>query len=251
MKKNNDFTIVIPARFGSTRLPGKVLSDLNGKTLLERVYDKAVLANPKQIIIATDHKEVFDVASKFCNLVVLTPESLNSGTERIASVVEQLNLAPDEIIVNVQGDEPFINPDFIKLVADNLAKETKADITTLAHYIEDDVENHVHNPNTVKVVLDKNNFALYFSRAPIAYSKDYSYKYLRHIGLYCYRSGFVKKYISSAKADIELSESLEQLRALWHGFKIHVGIVEKANNIFLDINTKEDLDKVRAHFNLL
>ena len=248
MKKNNDFTIVIPARYGSTRLPGKVLADLNGKTLLERVYDRAVLANPRQIIIATDNKKVFDEAVKFCDFVVLTDENLNSGTERIAAVVDQLNLESNEIIVNVQGDEPFITPEFIKLVANNLAEEEKADITTLAHYIENEIEHHVNNPNTVKVVVDKNNFALYFSRAPIAYSKEYSYKYLRHIGVYCYRAGFVRKYISSSKADIELSESLEQLRALWHGFKIHVDIVDKANNIFLDVNTKDDLEKVKTYF---
>ena len=248
MRKNNKksqvkFTIVIPARYASSRLPGKVLCDLNGKTLLERVYDQAKLAKPDKIIIATDHQKVFDVASKFADIIVLTPNTLNSGTERIASVVEQLNLDPNEIIVNLQGDEPFINPSFIQLVVENLL----ADITTLAHYIEsDNISDSVLNPNTVKVVLDKNNYALYFSRAPIAYNKDYNYKYLRHIGLYCYRSGFVKKYMASESSDLEAAESLEQLRALWHGFKIHVGVVQKHNNIFLDVNTQDDLDKVRS-----
>ena len=253
MKGNNSitdkFTVVIPARYASSRLPGKVLCDINGKTLLERVYDRAKLANPDKIIIATDHTKVFNAASKFADMIVLTPDSLNSGTERIASVVDKLNLEPDEIIVNVQGDEPFINPDFIKQVVKNLINNKAADISTLAHYIESEslseLSTSVLNPNTVKVVRDKNNFALYFSRSPIAYNKDYNYRYLRHIGLYCYRAGFVKKYMSSSQSDLEQAESLEQLRALWHGFKIHVDTVSKENNIFLDVNTQEDLDAIR------
>ncbi|MEZ9132380.1 3-deoxy-manno-octulosonate cytidylyltransferase [Vibrio breoganii] len=243
------FTVIIPARYQSTRLPGKPLADICGKPMIEHVYRQAIQAGAEQVIIATDDQRVADVAAEFGGTVCMTSPDHESGTERLAEVVEKMGIAPDHIVVNVQGDEPLIPPVVIAQVADNLAAST-APMATLGVAIEDAEE--AFNPNAVKVVTDNQGYALYFSRATIPWDRDQfaddksqlNQPLMRHIGIYAYRAGFISKYINWAPSALEKIESLEQLRVLWYGEKIHVALAKQTPPPGVD--TPEDLEAVRA-----
>jgi len=244
------FVVVIPARFESTRLPGKVLADINGKPMIQWVVEKAQLSGAEKVIVATDNKEVANVVKNFGGEVCMTRADHQSGTERLAEVVEKYNFDDDQIIVNVQGDEPFIPSQNITQVARNLAEQYLARMSTLAVKIHEVEE--AFNPNAVKVLCDKKGYALYFSRATIPYDRNKFLNqnaideigdfYLRHIGIYAYRSGFIKDYVTWPASQLEQVESLEQLRVLWQGEKIHVSVASSRVPVE-GVDTPEDLAK--------
>jgi 3-deoxy-manno-octulosonate cytidylyltransferase (CMP-KDO synthetase) len=253
------FVVVIPARFESSRLPGKVLADIQGKPMIQWVVEKAQLSGASKVIVATDNDRVAEVVTVFGAEVCKTRADHQSGTERLAEVMELYQFPDDQVIVNVQGDEPFIPFENIAQVAQNLAGQTSARMATLAVKIEN-VEEAL-NPNAVKVLCNKDGYAMYFSRATIPYDrerflngqftnanniKEIGDFYLRHIGIYAYRAGFIKDYVNWPPSALEQIESLEQLRVLWQGERIHVAVA----NTRLDVegvDTPEDLVKARNY----
>ncbi len=249
-----NFTVVIPARFQSTRLPGKVLADIGGKPMIQWVAEKAQASGASRVIIATDNDEVAKAVEAFGGEVCRTRADHQSGTERLAEVVEQYQFSDDEIIVNVQGDEPFIPSANIAQVAKNLASQQQARMATLAVHI-DSVEEAL-NPNAVKVLCDQLGYAMYFSRSTIPYDRERFLNvkninsigdfYLRHIGIYAYRAGFIKDYVQWPASALEQIEGLEQLRVLWQGEKIHVEVA-KSRLPVEGVDTPEDLNKARAY----
>ena len=248
-----NFHVVIPARHASTRLPGKPLLPIAGKPMVVRVAEQAAQSGPLQIWIATDHHAIVNVVHEHGFKACLTKETHSSGTDRIAEVVEQRNWPDDTIVVNVQGDEPLIPPALIRAVAEHLHDHPECAIATACHAIHD--EESMRNPNIVKAVLDKQGNALYFSRAAIPYPRDSfaqqqplpaDLPVLRHIGIYAYRAGFLRAYGQLAPAAIEHFEALEQLRALYHGYKIGVFITEQAPPSGVD--TEQDLNVARQIF---
>ncbi len=249
-----EFIAVIPARFASTRLPGKPLADIAGKPMVVRVADQAKMSGALRVVIATDHIDVMAAARQHGHFAVMTRADHAQGTDRIAEVVAQLNLADDAIVVNVQGDEPLIDPELIAKVAETLATNSAAAIATAAHVITDAAE--FFNPNVVKVVCDAKGNAHYFSRAPIPYARDAfaqsrsalpkDFSALRHIGIYAYRASFLKCYAALAPAPTEQFEALEQLRAMYHGYSIAVHIWGGA--LAPGVDTPEDLERVRGMF---
>ena len=246
------FTVVIPARFASTRLPGKPLQDICGKPMIEHVWRKACQSSAHRVVVATDDARIVEACQRFGAEVVLTSADHNSGTDRLAEVASLLGLAPDAIVVNVQGDEPLIPPSIINQVAENLAHNPQAAIATLAEPIEDAAT--LFNPNAVKVLADINGLALTFSRAPLPWARDafaankdtlpQGVPYRRHIGIYAYRAGFLHDFVAWGPCWLENTESLEQLRALYHGVRIHVADALQAPPVGVD--TPEDLERVRA-----
>lgn len=242
------FTVVIPARYQSSRLPGKPLADIGGKPMIQWVYEQSVKSGADQVIIATDDARVEKVALEFGATVCMTSPDHESGTERLAEVVAKMGLDDQQIIVNVQGDEPLIPPGNIRQVAENLASSV-APMATLA--VEIDHKSEVFNPNAVKVVADKDGYALYFSRATIPWDRDnfsdektqIEQPLMRHIGIYAYRAGFINTYINWQPSALEKIECLEQLRVLWYGEKIHVEVALEAPPAGVD--TAEDLELVR------
>lgn len=242
------FKVVIPARFASTRLPGKPLVDIAGKPMVVRVAEQASKSLADEVVLATDHLAVLAAAHSHGYHAVMTREDHVSGTDRIAEVV-QLQGWPDEtIVVNVQGDEPLIRPELINEVAHMLAQDTQAVMSTACHAIDDPAT--LANPNVVKVVLNGRQQAMYFSRATIPYARDASARDRvhahRHIGIYAYRVGFLKQYAQLAVTTLEQIESLEQLRVLYHGYQIAVSITQHPTPAGVD--TAEDLAIVRAQF---
>lgn len=243
------FIAIIPARFGSSRLPGKPLADINGKPMVVHVMERALESGAKRVIVATDHPDVAKAVEAAGGEVCLTSPDHESGTERLAEVIELCQFADDEIIVNVQGDEPLIPPVIIRQVADNLAK-SEAGMATLAVPIETAEE--AFNPNAVKVVRDARGYALYFSRATIPWERErfavsketVGDTFLRHIGIYAYRAGFIRQYVKWEPSQLEHIELLEQLRVLWYGEKIHVDVAKAIPSVGVD--TAEDLERVRA-----
>ena len=243
------FVAIIPARFASTRLPGKPLVDIHGKPMVVHVMERAIQSGADRVIVATDHPDVAAAVTAAGGEVCLTRPDHQSGTERLAEVIEQCRFADDAIIVNVQGDEPLIPPEIIRQVADNLAGAA-AGMATLAVPIDSAEE--AFNPNAVKVVRDAQGYALYFSRATIpwdrerfAHSRDaIGDSLLRHIGIYAYRAGFIRRYVSWKPSQLEQIELLEQLRVLWYGEKIHVDVARTLPAAGVD--TAEDLARVRA-----
>lgn len=243
------FTVVIPARYQSSRLPGKPLADIAGKPMIQWVYEQALQAGADRVIVATDDSRIEAAVTAFGGTVCMTSADHQSGTERLAEVVKKMDIADDQIVVNVQGDEPLIPPVIIRQVADNLAGST-APMATLGVEITDEAE--VFNPNAVKVVTDKDGYALYFSRASIPWDRNnfageekvVSQPLLRHIGIYAYRAGFINTYINWQASTLEKIESLEQLRVLWYGEKIHVAVAKEPPAAGVD--TPEDLEAVRA-----
>ncbi len=249
-----DFIVVIPARLASTRLPGKPLADIGGKPMVVRVAEAAAKSGALRVVIATDHGEVLAAARQHGHMALMTRADHAQGTDRIAEVVEQLQLHDDTLVVNVQGDEPLIDPALIAMVAETLAAKTDAAIATAAHVIDDAQE--FFNPNVVKVVCDQAGYAHYFSRAPIPFARDAfartqaslpaAFPALRHIGIYAYRAAFLKRYATLRPAPTEQLEALEQLRALYHGYRIAVHIWQGA--LAPGVDTPEDLARVRGLF---
>jgi len=238
-----NFHVIIPARFESSRLPGKLLLDIHGQTVIERVYRQALQAQPSSITIATDNTAIADMAEGFGASVVMTAVEHQTGTDRIAEAVRKLGFSPESIIVNVQGDEPFIAPALIQQVANSLAV-ADVPMATLCWPIDDQVM--YMNPHVVKVVRDCHDHALYFSRSPIPAHRDSPHRLngtYRHIGLYAYRAAFLQTIVTWPVCDLEAMESLEQLRVLWSGYKIKV--TEACVRPLQDINTADDLDQAR------
>ncbi|MBF8781284.1 3-deoxy-manno-octulosonate cytidylyltransferase [Pseudomonas fulva] len=246
-----DFTVVIPARLRSTRLPGKPLLEIAGKPMVRHVWEQARKSSAGRVLIATDDASIVEACQAFGAEVLLTRADHESGTDRLAEVAAHLQLPADAIVVNVQGDEPLIPPRIIDQVAVNLAAHPQAAIATLAEAIEQ--PETVFNPNAVKVVCDKQGMALTFSRAPLPWARDAFAKareqlpagvpYRRHIGLYAYRVGFLRDFVAWGPCWLEQTEALEQLRALWHGVRIHVADAVEAPPVGVD--TAEDLERVR------
>ena len=247
------FKVVVPARYASSRLPAKPLLDLGGKPMVVRVAERALASGAEAVLVATDHPEIFAAARDHGLAVVMTREDHPSGTDRLAEVARQQGWAADELVVNVQGDEPLIEPEIIRRTASCLA-DSGAAIATVAHPITDAAD--FFNPNVVKVVCRANGDALYFSRAPIPYARDafaLSRELLpeglpvyRHVGLYAYRASFLGAYAGLAPAPLEQFEALEQLRALWHGYRINVALVAGAPAPGVD--TPEDAERMRKLF---
>ena len=250
------FIAVIPSRYDSTRLPGKPLVDILGKSMVERVALQALKSGAKKVIVATDDQRIVEALADVKNIdVCMTSKAHTSGTDRLAEVCAKYQFLADEIIVNVQGDEPLIPPEIISEVAQNLHNNERASMATLSGPITE--SDDVFNPNCVKVVADKNNLALYFSRATIPWDRD---AYLedkesvailetnvlqRHIGIYAYRVGFLAQYTKLTVSPLEQIEKLEQLRVLWHGYKIDV---QPASMVpVAGIDTAEDLQRVIDH----
>lgn len=245
------FKVVIPARYASTRLPGKPLLEIAGKPMIAHVCQRAIEAQAEEVVVATDDERIFSAVEKLGIAVVMTHPQHQSGTERIAEVTELRGWHADDIIVNLQGDEPLIPSPYIKNVAAALAAQQRAEIATLAAEINDTDE--IFNPNAVKVVTDKHGYALYFSRAPIPWCRasfgspekvvNTAIPYLRHIGMYAYTVGFLQRYCQWQASPLESIESLEQLRILWHGESILVKTVAETPPAGVD--TLEDLERVR------
>jgi len=244
-----DYNIVIPARYASTRFPGKPLVQINGKTMLEHVYAVAKKSNAKKIVIATDDERIKAVADNFCDTVLMTSDQHQSGTDRLAEVCEVMQWQVEDIVVNLQGDEPLTPPELLHQVATNLHDFQDCAIATLTTPIEEQCE--IDDPNIVKVVSDINGYALYFSRAAIPYKREKDeptakHQYFRHLGIYAYRVEFLNNYNKMPQCTLETIEKLEQLRAMYHGYKIHTQQAVKLPGPGID--TPEDLQKVNALF---
>jgi 3-deoxy-manno-octulosonate cytidylyltransferase (CMP-KDO synthetase) len=243
--------VIIPARYASTRLPGKPLADVAGKPLIERVHARARASGARTVTIATDDERIARSARAFGAEVCLTADSHRSGTDRIGEAIRRLGIGPEEIVVNLQGDEPLMPPALLRSVATVLERDRGAVVATACHPFSD-VET-LHNPNAVKVVCDANGYALYFSRAPIPWPRDRMagtaaapIRGMRHIGLYAYRAGFVARFCGWEPCPLEEAEQLEQLRVLWHGERIAMHVTDDAPPNGVD--TPEDLERVRKHF---
>jgi len=268
LRKTMRFTVVIPARYASSRLPAKPLADIAGKTMIQRVYEQALKSDAQDVIVATDDARIERVVKGFGGKVCMTSSSHESGTDRLQEVVQTLGLGHDDIVVNVQGDEPLIPPAVINQVARNMASAQAASMATLSepiHSAEDFL-----NPNIVKVVSDKDGYALYFSRASLPWPRDdfsaakestlagaegstrslpalpNSDQFQRHIGIYAYRVSLLNEFVGWDMAPIEALESLEQLRVLWNGHRIHVA--PAVENVPGGVETPEDLERLRALF---
>lgn len=245
------FIVVIPARFASSRLPGKPLQDIAGKPMIQHVWEQAQRSGAQRVVVATDDARIVEACEGFGAEVLMTHAEHNSGTDRLAEVAEKLGLAADAIVVNVQGDEPLIPPAVIDQVAANLAANPQAAIATLAEPLGD--AQALFNPNVVKVLSDLNGLALTFSRAPLPWARDEFARdrnqlpagvpFRRHIGIYAYRAGFLADFVAWGPCWLEDTECLEQLRALWHGQRIHVADAVEPPPAGVD--TPEDLERVR------
>jgi 3-deoxy-manno-octulosonate cytidylyltransferase (CMP-KDO synthetase) len=254
------FIAVVPARLASTRLPNKPLADIGGKPMVVRVAERALESGAQQVLIASDAQSVLDVAREHGIEAMLTRADHPSGTDRLAEVAAHFGWSDDTIVVNVQGDEPLIDPALVRGVASHLAASGGCAIATAAHPISDPAE--VFNPNVVKVVLDAQGVALYFSRAPIPWARDAYQPHwpdvasmpvppavatvYRHIGLYAYRAKFLRTYPTLTLSPIEQAEALEQLRAMWHGERIAVLVTQDAP--LPGVDTPADLARVQALF---
>ncbi|MSQ60649.1 MAG: 3-deoxy-manno-octulosonate cytidylyltransferase [Betaproteobacteria bacterium] len=249
-----DFVVVIPARYASTRLPGKALVDIAGKPMVVHVVERAKLSGAAEVWVATDDRRIEEAVKKFGHDVMMTSDRHASGTDRLAEVAGLRGWSEDRIVMNVQGDEPRIPPALIREVAQVLNDDPGASMSTAAFALAN--ATRAFDPNLVKVVLDKHGRALYFSRATIPWARDEFARtkdslpgdlpLLGHIGLYGYRCGFLRTYSTLSQPAIERFEALEQLRALWHGFSIAVTISHHAPES--DVNTPEDLEHVRHLF---
>jgi len=247
------FRVVIPARYASSRLPGKPLADIGGRPMVLRVLERALQAGADSVVVATDDTRVLQAVEAAGYPALMTSPHHQSGTERLVEVAETLDWSDDTLVVNVQGDEPLIDPALIREAARQLVLHGDAVMATLAHPIHDHAD--FINPNVVKVVADQAGYALYFSRAPIPWPRDafaseqvmpQDLGALRHIGLYAYRAGFLRTYASLAASPLERHEMLEQLRVLWHGYRISLGVTPTAPAPGVD--TQEDLERVRSLF---
>ncbi|KEQ13197.1 3-deoxy-manno-octulosonate cytidylyltransferase [Endozoicomonas numazuensis] len=246
------FTVVIPARFNSSRLPGKPLADICGKPMIQHVYERACESRATRVIIATDNERIIKVAESFGAEACMTLAGHPSGTDRLQEVTRLHEMSDNEVIVNVQGDEPLIPAKVIDQVAGNLIQATSAGAATLSEPVRN--REDLFNPNVVKVVTDREGFALYFSRAPMPWARnEFSNSgdslpavdiFRRHIGIYAYRVSLLNQYVQWEQSPVESIESLEQLRLLWNGHRIHVADAMEAPPHGVD--TEEDLNAVRA-----
>jgi 3-deoxy-manno-octulosonate cytidylyltransferase (CMP-KDO synthetase) len=237
-----DFTVVIPARYQSTRFPGKPLALLAGKTMVVHVLERARASGARAVVVATDDRRIAEAVTAAGGEVAMTRADHVSGTDRVHEVVQSRSLSPEGIVLNVQGDEPLIEPEALRAVAEGLVREPSAGMATLATPIRSETE--LTNPNIVKVVLNHAGFALYFSRAPIPWGRGESSYFLRHVGLYGYRVKVLERLANTPPAALERAESLEQLRALAEGIPIHVTVREEIAAHGVD--TPEDLARVEA-----
>ena len=243
------FVVIIPARYASSRLPGKPLKDIAGLPMIQRVWQQACKSSASRVVIATDDSRIKSVAEAFGAEVCMTREDHASGTDRFQEVSSQLNLSEDQVVVNVQGDEPLIPPVVIDQVASNLSMNEAAGVATLREAITS--EEDLQNPNIVKVVANLNGFASYFSRAPIPWVRDKDlpeawHAAHRHIGIYAYRVAHLDRFVQWPVAPAEHAESLEQLRFLWNGVAIHVD--DAITEVPGGIDTEEDLKAVSLLF---
>jgi 3-deoxy-manno-octulosonate cytidylyltransferase (CMP-KDO synthetase) len=249
--KHLKFVVIIPARYASSRFPGKPLADIQGKPMVVRVVERALKSGAAEVVVATDHDAIARAVERYGYDVVMTRRDHETGTDRLAEVVARRGYGARSIVVNVQGDEPLIAPALIRSVAKNLADHREAAIATACHPITEVAD--LKNPNVVKVVLDNAGLALYFSRAPIPYARDAyangivrvpkGLPVYRHLGIYAYRASFLRDFKRLKPAPIEQFEALEQLRALAHGFRISVAVTRTAAQPGID--TPEDLERVR------
>ncbi len=238
------FHIIIPARYQSTRLPGKLLLPLKDKPILQWVYETASESSALSVSIATDHPAISDAARSFGASVIMTDPAHESGTDRLSEAAQKLGLVGNECIVNIQGDEPFISVDIIEQLAQGLHRSDAPMATLCAPLTE-----RIPDPNVVKVVFNQNQQAIYFSRAVIPHQRDphdASPEFYKHIGVYAYRANFLQQYVSWGPCALELTERLEQLRVLWHGYPIQMVVSD--NPPVSDINTKEDYERALRHF---
>jgi len=245
-----DFKVVIPARYASTRLPGKPILPIAGKPMIQHVYEKAVASGADQVIIATDDERISEACEAFSAQVCMTHQEHASGTDRIAEVVNKMKWLDETIVVNVQGDEPLLPENLISQLASDLSEQSDCVMSTLATPIQ--TARELHDPNVVKLVMDRSGKALYFSRATIPWDRDAfnldnqclpeSSGYYRHIGLYAYRAGFIQHYNEMQPCAVEQTESLEQLRVLWNGHQIHVSLTMTPPGHGVD--TQQDLARL-------
>lgn len=239
------FTVIIPARYAASRLPGKPLLDIAGKSMMQRTFERALQSDAQAVYIATDDVRIEQAAKNFGAHVLMTSEAHRSGTDRLQEAAEQLGLDDDSVIVNVQGDEPMIPPSAINQVAENIGLSKEAGIATLCEVICDQSE--IEDPNSVKVVFDANGLALYFSRSTIpAHASASAKNCYRHIGIYAYRVKVLNQFIAWPASELEIAEKLEQLRALYQGVRIHVAV--STEQIPPGVDTQKDLDLVRSLF---
>ena len=243
-------TVVIPARFASTRLPGKALLPIAGRPMVQHTWERALKSGAGEVVVATDDARILEAARGFGAMVLMTGAGHRSGTERVAEAASLLSLDDDAVVVNVQGDEPLVPPILITQVVEDLASHPSAQIATLYERIES--ESEVFDPAAVKVVTDHEGYALYFSRAAIPWHRGHfesgevprSASIRRHIGLYAYRAGYLRSHVAQETSNIEEAEALEQLRALYHGARIHVA--EARERPGPGVDTPKDLERVRA-----
>ena len=248
----SDFIAVIPARYASTRLPAKPLADIAGKPMVVRVAERAAQSGASAVWVAADDERIITAVKEHGYQALLTATHHASGTDRLAEVMDMLSLDDDTIVVNVQGDEPLIDPVLIHAVARELRLHPEAVMATACHAIHDYAT--LTNPNVVKLVMDAEGYALYFSRAPIPWHRDDfardnlalppQSQHFRHLGLYAYRAGFLKTYAQLAACALEDAEALEQLRMLWHGVRIHAALASEIPGPGVD--TEQDLQRVEA-----
>lgn len=248
------FKVVIPARYASSRLPGKPLLKIAGKPMIQHVYERAAASGAEQVIIATDDDRVAEIAKSFAAEVCITSPDHNSGTERIAEVVRSYGWHEETIVVNLQGDEPRMPASLLVQVSTDMDAHPDASVTTLAARIDN--RPTLFDPNVVKVVTDMAGYALYFSRAPVPWHREGFLRemdklpegvvFYRHIGIYAYRAGFLQQYVDWPHSPLERVESLEQLRVLWHGHKIHVSEAQEQPGHGVD--TAQDVCLVEQQF---
>ncbi len=244
------FRVIIPARYASQRLPGKPLREIAGKPMIQHVYERARASGASEVVVATDDERIERAVRKFGGDVCMTAVSHSSGSERLAEVTAQRAYGEDAVIVNLQGDEPLMPPALIRQVAEDLQNHPRADMATLCTPLRDAAD--LFDPHVVKVVRDREGYALYFSRAPVPWDRDRfgetteqladGSAYHRHIGLYACRAGYLRRYVALPSSPLERIESLEQLRVLWHGGRIHVeeAILSPGHGV----DTPQDLEKV-------
>lgn len=246
------FVVIIPARYGSTRLPAKPLCDIGGKPLIQHVHERAQEAGAEEVVIATDDERIRDAVQAFGAQACMTSPAHASGTDRIAEVARLRGYPDDAIVVNLQGDEPLMPPALLRQVAVNLQAHPVAAMATLCESITDPAQ--LFEPSIVKVVTDRDGYALYFSRATVPWDRDHfasgvcdlspRTQHFRHIGMYAFRAGFLRTFATLAPCALEQTECLEQLRALWYGHRIHVAeAVERGE---AGIDTPADLERVRG-----
>ena len=242
-----EFKIIIPARYDSSRFPGKPLADIHGKPMIQRVYEAAVDAGASEVVIATDSTLIGMAAEEFGAPVCMTLEQHTTGTDRLCEVVDKLEWTNETVVVNLQGDEPLMPPAIVNQVAINLIRNSEAGCATLYTGLSSE---DAGDPNVVKVVTDAKDYALYFSRSVIPYIRDTEdaavagLVYKKHIGLYAYKVDLLKKFKTMQSCELEQAEKLEQLRLMWHGVKIHVALASSIPGHGVD--TPEDLERVKS-----